>query len=101
MPPRVMDQLTRACIVHRFLSLKAFGAVVHRSLQRRCVTTSLPGEAGSDLSTPEVTVDGHVLLSLLKVTARCIHPSLMCLLDDIHPSLMCLLDDIHPSMYDV
>jgi len=54
----------------RFLSLKAFGAVVHRSLQRRCVTTSLPGEAGSDLSTPEVTVDGHVLLSLLKLLSR-------------------------------
>lgn len=69
---------TNTCVVHRFLSLKAFGAVVHRSLQRRCVTTSLPGEAGGDLSAPEVTVDGHVLLSLLKVTARCILPSLMC-----------------------
>jgi hypothetical protein len=68
---------TNTCIIHRFLSLKAFRAVVHRSLQRRCVTTSLPGEAGGYLSTPEVTVDEHVLLSLLKVTARCILPSLM------------------------
>lgn len=55
------------CVVHRFLSLKAFGAVVHRSLQRRCLTTT---EADGDSSAPEVVVDRHVLLSLLKVMTR-------------------------------
>ena len=57
----------------RLLSLKAFRSAVHRSLQRRCLTTTPLGEAGCDLSTAEEMVDPHVSLSLLKVIQHFVH----------------------------